>query len=83
MYSVGPNAIVAGVGSNAIYIEFSQNLGSVTITLHDESGILVYNTIVNTGVLQLVIIPINNELRGSCSLEMSNAIGSAEGYFDR
>ena len=83
MYSSGPDAINAGIGEDAIYIEFNQNLGNVTISLYGESGALVYNAVVNTGVQQLVIIPINNEPGVSYTLEINNAAGYAEGFIDR
>ena len=81
--SAGPNAIVAGVGEDAIYIEFNQNLGNVAISLYNESEVLVYNAVINTGVQQLVIIPINNEPGVSYTLELNNAAGYAEGFIDR
>lgn len=83
LLSSGPDAINAGIGEDAIYIEFNQNLGNVTISLYGESGALVYNAVVNTGVQQLVIIPINNDPGVSYTLELNNAAGYAEGFIDR
>lgn len=83
LLSSGPDAINAGIGEDAVYIEFNQNLGNVTISLYGESGALVYNAVVNTGVQQLVIIPINNEPGVSYTLELNNAAGYAEGFIDR
>ena len=81
--SVGPDAINAGVGEDAVYIQFNQNLGNVAISLYNESGVLIYSNVVDSGVQQSVIIPINNASSGSYSLELNNAAGYAEGFFDR
>ena len=82
LMSVGPDAINAGVGEDAVYIQFNQNLGNVSVSLYNESGALIYNNVVNTDVQQSVIIPINNANSGSYSLELNNPNGSAEGFFE-
>ena len=83
MFGIGPNAINAGVGEDAVYIQFNQSFGYVAISLYNESGVLIYNDVVDTGVQQSVVIPINNVSSGSYLLELNNAAGYAEGFFDR
>lgn len=81
MLSVGPNAIIAGVGEDAVYIQFNQSFGFVAISLYNESGVMIYYNVVNTSVQQVVVIPINNANSGSYTLELNNAVGYAEGSF--
>ncbi len=79
MYSVGPNAIDAGVSKDAIYIEFKQSCGNVDIFIYNENGQQIYGTTVNTSVQQMVIIPISNTTDNGYSVMLSNANGCAEG----
>ena len=81
--NVGPNAIVAGANDDAVYIGFNQDFGNVNISIYNnDMGGLVYSTVVNTAVQPVVIIPFQNEANGTYTLELSNAIGYAEGEFD-
>ena len=81
--NVGPNAIIAGASDNAVYIGFNQDFGNVNISIYNnDMGGLVYSTVVNTAVQPVVIIPFQNEANGTYTLELSNAIGYAEGEFD-
>jgi hypothetical protein len=83
MYGIGPNAIIAGASDNAVYIGFNQDFGNVNISIYNnDMGGLVYSTVVNTAVQPVVIIPFQNEANGTYTLELSNAIGYAEGEFD-
>lgn len=81
MLNVGPNAIVAGASDNAVYIGFNQSFGNVNISIYNGMGGLVYNTVVNTDVQQVVIIPFTN-VNGSYIVELCNANGYVNGYFD-
>lgn len=40
----GSNPIEAGVNDNSIYIQFNQNLGNVTVTVYNPSGLTIYRT---------------------------------------
>ena len=82
MYGIGPNAIVAGASDVDIYIGFNQSFGNVNISIYNSLGGLVYNTVVNTDVQQVVIIPITSAASGSYIVELNNANGYAEGEFD-
>ena len=82
MYS--PNAITAGFSRNAVYVHFSQSFGSVSVALHNEDGVLVYSTVVNTDVQQTLIIPLaNNSGNDGYYITLDNANGYAEGDFSR
>ena len=80
--NVGPNAIVAGASDNDIYIGFNRSFGYVSISIYNSMGSIVYNTVVNTDVQQVVIIPFTNA-NGSYIVELSNARGYADGDFER
>ena len=82
MFGINPNAIVAGASDDAVYIGFNQSFGNVNISIYNGMGGLVYNTVVNTNVQQVVIIPFNAAASGSYIVELSNANGYAEGEFD-
>ena len=82
MYGINPNAIVAGASDDAVYIGFNQSFGYVDISIYNGMGGLVYSTVVNTDVQQVVIIPFNTAASGSYTVELSNANGYAEGEFD-
>ena len=83
MYGIGPNSIVAGASEDAVYIGFNQSFGNVNISIYNGMGGLVYNTVVNTDVQQVVIIPFTSAASGSYIVELSNASGYAEGDFDK
>ena len=79
--NAGPNSIEASVGRDAICIHFYQNFGNVNISIYNGYGALVYSTVVNTAVQQLVIIPTTGFSSGTYTLELSNAFGFVEGDF--
>jgi len=79
----GPNGIEAGVSDDAVYIGFNQSFGNVNISIYNGMGGLVYNTVVNTDVQQVVIIPFTSAASGSYTVELSNANGYADGDFDK
>ena len=79
---VGPNAIEAGASDDAVYIGFNQSFGNVSISIYNSMGSVVYNTVVNTDVQQVVIIPFT-AASGSYTVELSNARGYADGDFER
>ena len=83
MYGIGPNAVVAGANENSVYIGFNQSFGIVSIRIYNESGNIVYSTMVDTTVQQVVIIPFANAASGSYYVELSNAFGLADGDFER
>ena len=84
MMGTNPNAIGAGYSRNAVCVHFNQSFGSVSVALHNEDGVLVYSTVVNTNVQQTLIIPIaNNNGNGGYYLTLDNANGYAEGDFRR
>lgn len=82
MYNVGPNAIEAYVADDAVYVQFNQSFGNVSISLYNSINGLIYSDIVNTDVQQLVIIPIGNVENGTYTLVLNNVNGSAEGDFE-
>lgn len=83
MFGIDPNAIVAGVSDNDIYIGFNQSFGNVNISIYNGMGILVHSTVVNTDVQSVVIIPFCGVTSGSYTVELNNANGSADGDFER
>ncbi len=83
LMNVGPNAIVAGASDDAVYIGFNQSFGNVNISIYNGMGGLVYNTVVNTDVQQVIIIPFTSAASGSYIVELSNASGYADGDFDK
>lgn len=83
MFGINPNAIVAGASEDAVYIGFNQSFGNVNISIYNGMGGLVYNTVVNTNVQQVIIIPFTSAASGSYIVELSNANGYAEGDFDK
>lgn len=82
MFGINPDAIVAGASDDEVYIGFNQSFGNVDISIYNGMGGLVYSTVVNTNVQQVVIIPFNAAASGSYTVELSNANGYAEGEFD-
>lgn len=79
---VGPNAIEAGASDDAVYIGFNRSFGNVSISIYNSMGSVVYNTVVNTDVQQVVIIPFT-AASGSYTVELSNTHGYADGDFER
>lgn len=82
MYGVSPNAINAGANRNSVYLHFSRSFGNVNVRIYNESGSLVYNSIVDTSAQQTVIIPLAGNSNGTYAVELDNANGFAEGYFE-
>jgi len=82
MLNIGPNAVVAGASDNAVYIGFNQDFGNVSINIYNGAGLVVYSTVVNTSVQQVVIIPITFATSGTYTVELSNAFGYADGDFE-
>ena len=80
--NVGPNAIEAGASDDAVYIQFNQTFGNVNISIYNSLGGLVYSTVVNTDVQQVVIIPFSSAAIGIYTVELNNANGYAEGDFE-
>ena len=82
MMGIGPNAINAGANRNSVYLHFNQSFGNVNVRIYNDSGNLVYNSIVDTSVQQTLIIPIMGNNNGTYSVVLDNAFGEAEGYFE-
>ena len=83
MLGVGPNAIEAGASDDTVYIQFNQNFGNVSITIYNSSNLVVYSTVVDTSIQQVVIIPFANALADSYSVVLSRANSYAEGDFEK
>jgi hypothetical protein len=83
MLNINPNAIVAGASDDAVYIGFNQSFSIVNISIYNGTGGLVYSTMVNTNVQQVVIIPFSGFASGTYTVEISNAIGFADGNFEK
>lgn len=81
-YSAIPEDIEAGATHNAVYLYFNQNFGNVNIALYNQFGNLVYSTVVNTAMQQMVIIPITNYATGTYTVVLTNTEGYAEGDFE-
>lgn len=82
-YGIGPNAIEAGATEDAVYIYFNQSFGNVSIAIYSNTEGLVYSTVVDTSVQQLVVIPLTGAANGTYYVELNNASGYAEGEFYR
>ena len=82
MTNIAPNAIEAGANNEEVYIQFNQSFGNVSIMLYDSANNLIYQSIVNTNVQSIVIIPINSSVEGTFYLELNDATGGAEGDFE-
>ena len=82
MLGIGPNAINAGANRNSVYLHFSRSFGNVNVRIYNESGSLVYNSIVDTSAQQTVIIPLAGNSNGTYAVELDNVVGFAEGYFE-
>lgn len=80
-YGVGPKAIEAGATEDAVYIYFNQSFGNVSIAIYSNTEGLVYSTVVDTSVQQLVVIPLTGAANGTYYVELNNASGYAEGEF--
>ncbi len=83
MLGVGPNAIVAGASDDAVYIGFNQSFGYVNVSIYNSLGGLVYNTVVNTDVQTVVIIPFSSAASGTYTVELNSANGYVDGDFER
>ena len=83
LLNVGPNSIVAGASDDEVYIGFNQSFGIVNISIYNGTGGLVYSTVVDTNVQQVVIIPFSGFANGTYIVEVSNAFGFADGDFEK
>lgn len=83
MLSIDPNAITAGANHNSIYLHFNQSIGNVNIKIFNTAGNLCYNSLIDTSMQQTVIIPIAGSDNGSYTVMLENAVGYAEGDFER
>ena len=83
MLGIGPNGIVAGASDNEIYIQFNQSFGNVSITIYNSSNLVVYSTVVDTSVQQVVVIPFTTAAADTYTVELSHADDYAEGDFEK
>lgn len=81
-FNAGPDDIEAGATENAVYLYFNRNHGCVNISIYNAEGVICYNTVVNTGVQQMVVIPIMGNSTGIYSVVLDNAEGLVEGDFE-
>ena len=81
--NAGPYAIEAGFNENSIYIRFNQDLGYVNIMVNNALDITVYSDIVNTGIQQIVVIPISGIPSGDYTLVLESAFGYSDGGFGK
>lgn len=83
LFNNNPNAIRANATDDAVYIQFNQNFGNVNISIYNSMGGIVYTTVVNTDVQQMVIIPFASAASGTYTVELTNANGYADGEFNK
>lgn len=50
--NAGPGDIEAGATETAVYLYFNQSFGNVSITIYNDSGLLVYTSVVDTSMQQ-------------------------------
>jgi hypothetical protein len=81
--NTGPNGTLAGVSDDAVYIEFNQDFGNVNISIYNSTGGIVYNTVVNSSMQSVVIIPFSTAASGTYTVELNNANGYADGDFEK
>ena len=81
--NAGPNDIEAYVDGHYVYVEFHRNFGNVSITLYDPDGLTLYSDVVNTGVQQLVVIPVSAFMEGIYTIVLESILGSAEGEIEQ
>ena len=81
--NAGPGDIEAGATETAVYLYFNQSFGNVSITIYNDSGLLVYTSVVDTSMQQYVVIPILSTAAGTYTVVIDNANGYAEGDFNR
>lgn len=75
------SSIEAAVNDYAVYIQFNQNFGNVSISLYNQSGALIHNGMVDTSVQSQVVIPFLNSTNGTYTLVLENVSGYVEGEF--
>ena len=80
--NAGPNDITAWVESSAVRVSFSRSFGYVSVKLYSPSGVLIHNSVVDTSVQSLVVIPFYNSTNGTYTLVLENANGYVEGDFE-
>lgn len=81
MYGVNPQAIEAAVDDYAVYIQFNQSFGNVSISLYNQSGILIHSSEVDSSAQQQIVIPFINSTSGTYTLIIENNNGWVEGDF--
>lgn len=81
--SAGPDDVEAYVDSQAVYVYFNQNFGNVSVDLFNDTSGLIYSTVVNTSVQQLLVIPLSSAPSGTYTIELNTFFGHAEGEFGR
>lgn len=82
-FSASPDDVEAYVDDNAVYVQFNQNFGNVTVTLYNPLGLTVYSGVVNTAVQQTLVIPVTLFVEGTYTLTLENVTGYADGEFEK
>lgn len=81
--NAGPDDIEAGVTEQTVYLYFNQSFGNVSVSLYNASGLLIYSSVVDTSMQQLVAVPIVSTESGTYTVVLNNTNGFAEGDFER
>lgn len=82
-YNAESYDVEAYVDGHYVYVSFHRNFGNVSITLYDPDGLTLYSDVVNTGVQQLVVIPVSAFMEGIYTIVLESILGSAEGEFEQ
>lgn len=61
---------------------FHKDVGNLLITLTNNTGGQVYETVVNTSVLQQALIPLSGLPAGVYTITFSNSLGAMSGDFE-
>lgn len=83
LFGINPDAIEASVNDDAVYIQFNQSFGYVSIKLYNENNSLIYTDVVNSSAQSQVVIHILGSINGTYTLVLENATGYAEGHFEQ
>ena len=77
------NDVDAYFNQNSVYIYFNGTFGNVSVSLYNETGVMIYNNVVNTNAEMLLIIPISFFSSGTYLLLMESLTGYVEGEFEK
>lgn len=80
--NAGPDDIEAYVDGSAVHVYFHHSFGYVGVTLYSPLGVAIYNNVIDTEVLQHVVIPFFGNTSGTFTLVLENANGYVDGEFE-